>query len=99
MFPYTRGVHRDMYRKRLWTMRQFSGMGADIREVPFHGCHIRGRNGDRLRDALDGLQNIRLQRVQVLLIQQLQHPSQAGSVGADVPVGEGRAETVGRHRR
>jgi methylmalonyl-CoA mutase N-terminal domain/subunit len=27
-FPYTRGVHRDMYRKRLWTMRQFSGMAT-----------------------------------------------------------------------
>src|SRR5437879_1686222 len=23
-FPYTRGIHRDMYRGRLWTMRQFS---------------------------------------------------------------------------
>ena len=21
-FPYTRGVYRDMYRSRLWTMRQ-----------------------------------------------------------------------------
>jgi len=28
VYPYTRGVHRDMYRKRLWTMRQFSGMGT-----------------------------------------------------------------------
>ncbi len=26
-FPYTRGVHPTMYRTRLWTMRQFSGMG------------------------------------------------------------------------
>ncbi len=26
--PYTRGVHPAMYRKRLWTMRQFSGMGT-----------------------------------------------------------------------
>ncbi len=25
--PYTRGIHPEMYRKRLWTMRQFSGMG------------------------------------------------------------------------
>ncbi|HZT32359.1 MAG TPA: methylmalonyl-CoA mutase family protein [Bryobacteraceae bacterium] len=24
-FPYTRGIHRDMYQGRLWTMRQFSG--------------------------------------------------------------------------
>jgi methylmalonyl-CoA mutase N-terminal domain/subunit len=27
-FPYTRGVHHSMYRGRLWTMRQFSGMGT-----------------------------------------------------------------------
>jgi methylmalonyl-CoA mutase, N-terminal domain len=24
-FPYTRGIHEDMYRGKLWTMRQFSG--------------------------------------------------------------------------
>lgn len=27
-YPYTRGVHASMYRKRMWTMRQFSGFGA-----------------------------------------------------------------------
>src|SRR3970282_1727842 len=27
-FPYTRGVHRTMYRARLWTMRQFAGFGS-----------------------------------------------------------------------
>ncbi len=27
-FPYTRGIHREMYRSRLWTMRQFSGFGT-----------------------------------------------------------------------
>ncbi len=27
-YPYTRGVHHTMYRGRLWTMRQFSGMGT-----------------------------------------------------------------------
>jgi methylmalonyl-CoA mutase N-terminal domain/subunit len=26
-FPYTRGIHESMYRKRLWTMRQFAGFG------------------------------------------------------------------------
>ncbi len=26
-YPYTRGIHSTMYRTRLWTMRQFSGMG------------------------------------------------------------------------
>ena len=27
-FPYTRGVHPNMYRGRLWTMRQFAGFGT-----------------------------------------------------------------------
>lgn len=27
-FPYTRGVHREMYRRRLWTMRQYAGFGT-----------------------------------------------------------------------
>ena len=27
-FPYTRGVHRGMYRSKLWTMRQYAGFGS-----------------------------------------------------------------------
>jgi methylmalonyl-CoA mutase N-terminal domain/subunit len=27
MYPYTRGIHANMYRDRLWTMRQFAGFG------------------------------------------------------------------------
>ncbi len=27
-FPYTRGVHPNMYRGRLWTMRQYAGFGS-----------------------------------------------------------------------
>jgi len=27
-FPYTRGIHRDMYRGRPWTMRQYSGFSS-----------------------------------------------------------------------
>ncbi len=27
-FPFTRGVYRNMYRGRLWTMRQFAGFGT-----------------------------------------------------------------------
>ena len=27
-YPYTRGVHANMYRGKLWTMRQFSGYGS-----------------------------------------------------------------------
>ena len=27
-FPYTRGVQKDMYRGRLWTMRQYAGFST-----------------------------------------------------------------------
>lgn len=27
-FPYTRGIHRDMYRGKVWTMRQYAGFGS-----------------------------------------------------------------------
>src|ERR1700732_3556524 len=29
-FPYTRGVYREMYRSRLWTMRQYAGFGTAV---------------------------------------------------------------------
>ena len=27
-YPYTRGIHRDMYRRQLWTMRQYAGYAS-----------------------------------------------------------------------
>ena len=27
-FPFTRGIYADMYRKKLWTMRQYAGFGS-----------------------------------------------------------------------
>src|SRR5256885_14415922 len=27
-YPYTRGIHRDMYRKQLWTHRQYAGYAS-----------------------------------------------------------------------
>jgi methylmalonyl-CoA mutase N-terminal domain/subunit len=27
-FPFTRGIHKEMYRRRLWTMRQYAGFGT-----------------------------------------------------------------------
>jgi len=27
-YPYTRGIHRDMYRKQLWTQRQYAGYAS-----------------------------------------------------------------------
>ncbi|MEE8494942.1 MAG: methylmalonyl-CoA mutase family protein, partial [Xanthomonadales bacterium] len=26
-YPFTRGIHKEMYRKRPWTMRQYTGFG------------------------------------------------------------------------
>src|ERR1700733_11821562 len=28
VYTYTRGVHREMYRKQLWTMRQYAGYAS-----------------------------------------------------------------------
>ena len=30
VFPFTRGIHQDMYRSRLWTRRQQSGFGTPV---------------------------------------------------------------------
>ena len=27
-YPYTRGIHANLYRGKLWTMRQFAGFGS-----------------------------------------------------------------------
>ncbi|MDQ3720159.1 MAG: methylmalonyl-CoA mutase family protein, partial [Actinomycetota bacterium] len=27
-YPFTRGVHREMYRERRWTMRQYAGYAS-----------------------------------------------------------------------
>ena len=29
-YPYTRGIHPNLYRGKLWTMRQFSGFGSPL---------------------------------------------------------------------
>jgi methylmalonyl-CoA mutase N-terminal domain/subunit len=44
--PYTRGIYPEMYRNRLWTMRQFSGFGtaADTNER-FHYLLKHGQTG------------------------------------------------------
>ncbi len=45
-YPYTRGIYPDMYRRRLWTMRQYSGFGT-ARETNqrFHYLLSRGQTG------------------------------------------------------
>ncbi|MGB8658165.1 MAG: methylmalonyl-CoA mutase family protein [Candidatus Zixiibacteriota bacterium] len=45
-YPYTRGVRNNMYRGRLWTMRQFSGMGsARQTNQRYHFLLDRGQTG------------------------------------------------------
>ena len=45
-FPYTRGVHADMYRSRLWTMRMFAGFGiAGDTNARFHELLRSGGTG------------------------------------------------------
>lgn len=45
-FPFTRGIYPDMYRRRLWTMRQYSGFGT-ARETNqrFHFLLAQGQTG------------------------------------------------------
>jgi methylmalonyl-CoA mutase N-terminal domain/subunit len=44
--PYTRGVYEEMYRKRRWTMRQYSGFGtADETNQRFHYLLKVGQTG------------------------------------------------------
>ena len=45
-FPFTRGVHPQMYRDRLWTMRQYSGFGtAEQTNERFKFLLERGQTG------------------------------------------------------
>ncbi len=45
-YPYTRGVHADMYRSRLWTMRMFAGFGtAGDTNARFHELLKAGGTG------------------------------------------------------
>ena len=45
-FPFTRGIHPDMYRERLWTMRQYAGFGTPQEtNKRFHYLLDRGQTG------------------------------------------------------
>jgi methylmalonyl-CoA mutase N-terminal domain/subunit len=46
VYPYTRGIHPNMYRGRTWTIRQFAGFGsaADTNER-FHYLLDQGQTG------------------------------------------------------
>ncbi len=45
-FPYTRGIHETMYRKKLWTMRQFAGFAtAEDTNARYHYLLAQGQSG------------------------------------------------------
>ncbi|HOX24153.1 MAG TPA: methylmalonyl-CoA mutase family protein [Candidatus Krumholzibacteria bacterium] len=45
-YPYTRGIHADMYRGKLWTMRQFAGFGtAEQTNERYRFLLARGQTG------------------------------------------------------
>jgi len=45
-YPYTRGIHANMYRGKLWTMRQFSGFGTpEDTNARYHYLLKQGQTG------------------------------------------------------
>src|SRR5271156_6602326 len=45
-FPYTRGLYPEMYRSRLWTMRQYAGFGsAEESNKRYHYLLSQGTTG------------------------------------------------------
>jgi len=45
-FPFTRGIHKEMYRKRPWTMRQYAGFGTpEETNKRFHFLIKNGQTG------------------------------------------------------
>jgi methylmalonyl-CoA mutase, N-terminal domain len=70
-FPYTRGIHPDMYRSRLWTMRQFSGFSTpEETNRRFHYLLEQGQTG--LSVAFD---------LPTLMGLDADHPQSLGEVG------------------
>lgn len=52
VFPFTRGIHADMYRGRLWTMRQFAGFGT-ARQTNERFKYLLGQGQTGLSTAFD----------------------------------------------
>ncbi len=70
-FPYTRGIHRTMYRGKLWTMRQFAGYAtAEETNARYHYLLEQGQTG--LSVAFD---------LPTLMGFDSDHPAAAGEVG------------------
>jgi methylmalonyl-CoA mutase, N-terminal domain len=76
-FPYTRGIHREMYRARLWTMRQFSGFSTP-EETNRRYAYLLDQGQTGLSVAFD---------LPTLMGLDSDHPNSAGEVGkCGVPV-------------
>jgi methylmalonyl-CoA mutase N-terminal domain/subunit len=72
-YPYTRGVYPNMYRGRLWTMRQFAGFGtAADTNARFHFLLGQGQTG--LSTAFD---------MPTLMGYDADHPRARGEVGRE----------------
>jgi methylmalonyl-CoA mutase N-terminal domain/subunit len=72
-FPYTRGLHPEMYRTRLWTMRQFAGYGsAEHTNERFH--YLLGHGMTGLSTAFD---------MPTLMGYDPDHPMSLGEVGRE----------------
>jgi methylmalonyl-CoA mutase N-terminal domain/subunit len=72
-FPYTRGIHPDMYRTRLWTMRMFAGFGGpESTNARFRALLAGGQTG--LSTAFD---------MPTLMGYDPDHPLAAGEVGRE----------------
>jgi methylmalonyl-CoA mutase N-terminal domain/subunit len=70
-FPYTRGIHRDMYRGKLWTMRQFAGF-ATPEETNLRYRYLLDQGQTGLSVAFD---------LPTLMGYDADHPLSAGEVG------------------
>lgn len=70
-FPFTRGVHHTMYRTKLWTMRQFAGMGTPA-QTNERFKYILQQGGTGLSTAFD---------LPTLMGYDSDHPKSLGEVG------------------
>ena len=51
-YPFTRGIHREMYRAKLWTMRQYAGFGS-AEETNERFCYLLANGQTGLSVAFD----------------------------------------------
>ena len=70
-YPYTRGVHHTLYRTKLWTMRQFAGMGTPA-QTNERFKYILAQGGTGLSTAFD---------LPTLMGYDSDHPRSLGEVG------------------